>query len=171
MFYQWIFQTTILHYLGIILALPGLGYSTLPVSPSLTPPPPLPLYAQDNKRIMGACLYRAHVSSFLLLHFLLVIFIISLFFIEIFCLTCTPRHLALHRSWLHVLVLFGRSVFFPLSFMYRCYTAMISQALSRFHSCMSHTSNSLYFVSASASILQLANTLPITTFSRILVPR
>lgn len=80
--------------------------------PILNPPPPLPLYAQDNKRIMGACLYRAHVSSFLLLHFLLVIFIISLFFIEIFCLTCTPRHLALHRSWLHVLVLFGRSVFF-----------------------------------------------------------
>lgn len=49
MFYQWIFQTTILRYLGIILALPGLGYSTLPVSPSLTPPPPSPYMLKTTK--------------------------------------------------------------------------------------------------------------------------
>ena len=138
--------------------------------PLLLPSPML----KTTKRSWAPAFAELMFRPFLLLHFLLVVFIISRFFHQHFlpfCLTCTSRHFALHRSWLHVLVLSRRSVFFPFSFMYRCYTAMISQALSRFHSCMSHTSNSLHFVSASASILQLANTLPITTFSSINVPR
>ena len=76
-----------------------------------------------------------------------------------------PRHFTLHRSWLHVLVRFPRSVFFPLQFMYRCYTAMITHALVRFHICTSHASSASYFITASASLLQLATTLPIFTSS------
>ena len=83
---------------------------------------------------------------FLLLHFLLVVFIVFSFSFS-FSLTLSAsfefiaRHFALHRSWLHVLVgLLPRSVYFfsPFSFMYRYYTAMITQAPSHFHSCTSH---------------------------------
>ena len=111
--------------------------------------------AQDNKTIMGACLCRPHVSSFLLFHFLLVLFILFSFFIDFICLIFfVARHSALHWSWLHVLVGFPRSVhfFFPFSFMYRYYyTAMITQAPSYFHTCTSHhikrltLHHSLYF--------------------------
>lgn len=127
--------------------------------------PPSPMLKWDNKKIMGACLCRLHVSSFLLLHFLLVVLIvpsISLPFPALFSFRVILRCIgAGFMSW----CAFPGRYFFPFSFMYRCYTAMIPHALVRFHICTSHASSASYFITASASLLQLATTLPITTSS------